>query len=115
VGRAWWGSARWSPARNAERQRDQSIVLTYQYYALTPWHWLHKPDVVYKIEVEFRAILIRLKNPRFSKIYKNIALDYQRLADDQNDEKGVFQQNQYYGLTRFSLTDFGYRKKRAPR
>jgi hypothetical protein len=49
------------------------------------------------------AILIRLKNPRFSKIYKNIALDYQRLADDQNDGKGVFQQNQYYGLASFPL------------
>jgi hypothetical protein len=36
-----------------------------------------------------------LKNPRFSKIYKNMALDFQRLADGQNDEKGVFQQNQH--------------------
>jgi hypothetical protein len=35
------------------------------------------------------------EKPRFSKKHKNMTLDYQRLADGHNSEKGVFQQNQY--------------------
>jgi hypothetical protein len=39
-------------------------------------------------------MLILLKNPPFSKISKNVTLDYQGLANEQNTENGVFKQNQ---------------------